>query len=73
MFGILREDEEPLDVDSGHRVSGALLTLTLVDADVPDLQIQADVLRVADNARWVVEYPPERDGTGMVRVHLNVQ
>lgn len=73
VYGVLRQDEAPLDIDSGHSVSGALLTLTLVDADVPDLAIGSEVMRVADSVQWVVEHPPQRDGTGVVRVLLNIR
>lgn len=73
VLGILTETEDPLDVESGHTVQSSLLRLTLVDADVPDLNIGDPVERVGDSARWVVQFPPQRDGTGVVRAFLAVQ
>lgn len=71
IWGILQEDYLDQSVGSGHSVNASQPILLARDIDTKDVEVDAEVDEIAGKRRsFIVGYPPEPDGTGMVRFRL---
>lgn len=70
-YGIITEPYDAADLGDGVSVENRPRTLSICEVDFPDVELHSLVER--GNDRWVVIAPPERDGTGIVRLRLQAE